>query len=41
LLLGCGVVGYDCNPDHVHSIRSVLDDLAAGRLDFEREKAQA
>lgn len=36
-LLGCGVVAYDGNPDHVHAIRSVLDDLAAGRLDFERE----
>jgi uroporphyrinogen decarboxylase len=41
VLLGCGVVGYDCNPDHVQAIRTVLDDLAAGRLDFEREKAQA
>lgn len=36
-LLGCGVVAYDGNPEHVHAIRSVLDDLAAGRLDFERE----
>jgi uroporphyrinogen decarboxylase len=41
LLLGCGVLGYDCNPDHVHAIRCVLDDLSAGRLDFERESAQA
>jgi uroporphyrinogen decarboxylase len=40
-LLGCGVLGYDCNPEHVHSIRSVLDDLAAGRLDFGRELGQA
>lgn len=36
-LLGCGVVAYDGNPEHVHAIRSVMDDLAAGRLDFERE----
>ncbi|MFB3826950.1 MAG: uroporphyrinogen decarboxylase family protein [Bryobacteraceae bacterium] len=33
-LLGCGVVGYDGNPDHVHAIRHVLDDAAAGRLDL-------
>lgn len=36
-LLGCGVVAYDGNPEHVQVIRSALDDLEAGRLDFERE----
>lgn len=36
-LLGCGVVGYDGNPNHVHAIRQVLDELASGALDFERE----
>ncbi|MGE5568656.1 MAG: uroporphyrinogen decarboxylase family protein [Rhodospirillales bacterium] len=36
-LLGCGVVAYDGNPEHVHAIRSTLDELAAGTLDFERE----
>ena len=36
-LLGCGVVAYDGVPEYVHAIRHALDDLAAGRLDFERE----
>jgi uroporphyrinogen decarboxylase len=36
-LLGCGVVAYDGVPEYVHAIRMVLDDLAANRLDFERE----
>ncbi|HOL72936.1 MAG TPA: uroporphyrinogen decarboxylase family protein [Bryobacteraceae bacterium] len=36
-LLGCGVVAYDGNPEHVHAIRHVIDELAAGTLDFERE----
>ena len=36
-LLGCGVIGYDGNPEHVHAIRNVLDELAAGTLDFEKE----
>ncbi|MBN9658399.1 MAG: hypothetical protein J0H49_09485 [Acidobacteria bacterium] len=39
-LLGCGVVAYDGNPRYVQAIRSVLDDLAAGRLDFEGELQQ-
>jgi uroporphyrinogen decarboxylase len=39
LLLGCGVLCHDGNPDFVHAIREVIDDLAAGRLDFERELA--
>ncbi|MGA2635207.1 MAG: uroporphyrinogen decarboxylase family protein [Terracidiphilus sp.] len=36
-LLGCGVVAYDGDPEFAHAIRRVLDDLAANRLDFERE----
>ncbi len=36
-LLGCGVVAYDGNPEHVHAIRRTLDELAAGTLDFEKE----
>jgi uroporphyrinogen decarboxylase len=36
-LLGCGILCYDGNPEHVHAIRRVLDDVAAGRVDFERE----
>lgn len=36
-LLGCGVVAYDGNPEHVHAIRRTLDELTAGTLDFERE----
>jgi len=36
-MLGCGVVAYDGNPEHVHAIRQAIEDLAAGRLDFERE----
>jgi len=38
-MLGCGVVAYDGNPDAVNAIRHALDDLAANRLDFERELA--
>jgi uroporphyrinogen decarboxylase len=34
-LLGCGVMGYDGNPEHIDAIRQTLDDLAAGTLDFE------
>jgi len=29
-LLGCGVVGYDCNPDHVLAIRECLDEVRGG-----------
>jgi uroporphyrinogen decarboxylase len=36
-LLGCGVIGHDGNPEHVHAIRHVLDEVAAGTLDFEKE----
>ena len=36
-LLGCGVMGYDGNPEHIHAIRQTLDDLAAGTLDFETD----
>jgi hypothetical protein len=36
-LLGCGVIGHDRNPEHVHAIRQTLDELAAGTLDFEAE----
>lgn len=38
-LLGCGILCHDGNPDHVHAIRQVLDELAAGTLDFEAELA--
>lgn len=34
-LLGCGVVGHDGNPEHVHTIRRTLDELAAGALRFD------
>lgn len=37
LLLGCGVLGYDGNPEHIHAIRQTLDELAAGTLDFDEE----
>jgi uroporphyrinogen decarboxylase len=36
-LLGCGVVAYNGVPEFVHAIRQARDDLAANRLDFERE----
>lgn len=36
-LLGCGVLGHDGNPEHVHAIRQTLDELAAGTLSFEAE----
>jgi undecaprenyl pyrophosphate synthase len=40
-LLGCGIVAYDGNPEFVHAIRQTIDDLAAGKLDFEKEFALA
>jgi uroporphyrinogen decarboxylase len=40
-LLGCGVVAHDGVPGYVHAIRHAIDDLAAGRLDFERELSPA
>lgn len=36
-LLGCGVVAYDCRPEHVLAIRRAIQDTAAGTVDFERE----
>jgi uroporphyrinogen decarboxylase len=36
-LLGCGVIDYNGNPEHIHAIRHTLDELAAGTLDFARE----
>jgi uroporphyrinogen decarboxylase len=41
LLLGCGVVDYNCDPQVVNAIREALTDYAAGRVDFERELAPA
>jgi uroporphyrinogen decarboxylase len=38
-LLGCGVIAYDGNPDHVHAIRQAIADVAAGNVDFDRELA--
>ena len=38
-LLGCGVVAYDGNPEHVHAIRQAIDDVARGAVDFDRELA--
>ncbi len=40
-LLGCGILCHDGNPDHVNAIRFVLDELAAGTLDFDKELALA
>jgi uroporphyrinogen decarboxylase len=38
-LLGCGVVAYDGNAEHVHAISQAIADVAAGHVDFERELA--
>jgi uroporphyrinogen decarboxylase len=40
-LLGCGVVAHDGNPEHVHVIRQVLDEEAAGILDLEKAAPRA
>jgi len=39
LLLGCGVVAYDGNPEHVLAIRQAIADYTAGDIDLERELA--
>lgn len=36
-LLGCGVVDYRCKPEHVLAIREVIQQEAAGTLDYEKE----
>jgi uroporphyrinogen decarboxylase len=38
-LLGCGVLAWDGNPDHVHAILQAIKEVAAGTVDFERELA--
>ena len=38
-LLGCGIVTYNGNPEHVHAIRHAIEDVARGGVDFEKETA--
>lgn len=40
-LIGCGVLDYRGRAEHVLAIRDVISELAAGRLDFERELSGA
>jgi hypothetical protein len=37
--LGCGIVTYNGNPEHVHAIRHAIEDVARGGVDFEKETA--
>jgi len=38
-LLGCGIVAYDGNREHVMAIHQAILDVAAGKVDFEHELA--